>query len=161
MGTVYKVSGPNSGKDVSITITAFNGDGSQAGQWNAAQFGILMHFEVESDYSMMEMKSIQNEGEVYYEALPHGAKCNIKINRAGGSGNAGLEDLESLYRGQSKNGNQLYFTVMYQTKNRDQSTQTRALIHGKPHNWKLGAYTADQPVMQGVDFVSSDLQNNS
>lgn len=151
MPTIYKITGKNSGKDVSITIT--DSDGNQV---NAAQLGILTHFEVEADYVNWETKSIVNGGQVFHESLPHGAKCMMKFSRSG----PGLEDMESNYRKKSQQGRQLSYTIQYQTQNPDGTHSTRRLVTAKPHNWKLGSYSPDADVTQGVDFVSLDLEAN-
>lgn len=155
MSTIFKVTGKNSGKDVSVTITEkLNG---QAGtQINAAQLFIMTHFEVESDYSMWETKSIINNGECFYESLPHGSKCMLKGART----NSALEDMESSYRRNSNNGIDVTYTIQYQTVNRNGTINTRALVNCKPHNWKLGGYNPDQDVAQGVDFVSGGINDN-
>lgn len=150
MATVFLIAGKNSGKDVSVTITDSLGN-----QVNAAQLGIMTHFEVQTDYSQWETKSIINNGAVFYEALPHGSKCSFKFSRY----NSALEDMESLYRTSSYAGLQLTYTIQFQTQNRDGTVNTRMLINCKPHNWNLGTYTADQDVTQSVDFVSSQLNS--
>ena len=161
MGTIYKVEGPNSGKDVSVTITMLSGTGARIGQWNAAEFGILTGFEVDSNMQHFEIKSIQNDGEIFNEVLPAGAKCSLKLDRAGRKGRAGLEDLETLYRNRARQGDQASFEIMYQVKNRDGSTHTRQLVKAKPHNFKLGNYAAQQAVAQSVEFVAGDILDNS
>jgi hypothetical protein len=156
---IFNYTGKNSGKDVSVLITAY-ANGNQVGQWYAAQLGIVTHFEVSTDYSNFETKSIVNGGAVFYESLPHGAKCSLKIVRSGNAASAGLEDLESMYRQSSYDGVQLSFTVQYYTTNRDGSANIRSLTNCKPHNWNLGAYAADSDVTQSVDFMSTDINNS-
>lgn len=157
MATIYKVTGKNTGKDVSVTITTFDNVGNQISQVNAAQLGILQDFEVECDYTNWETKSIINGGQCFYESLPHGAKCKLSLMRT----SSALEDMETTYRRNSKNGVQLTYKIQYQTRNADGSFNTRALIDCKPHNWKLGSYKPDSDVAQSVDFVSGDLTDNS
>lgn len=159
MATIFNYTGKNSGKDVSVLISAYNGS-TQVGQWYAAQLGIVTHFSVSTDYSHFETKSIVNGGAVFYESLPHGAKCSLKIVRSGSLLAAGLEDLETMYRQSSYAGVQLTFNVQYLTQNRDGSISVRNLTACKPHNWNLGDYAADSDVTQSVDFISTDINNN-
>lgn len=152
MPTVYKVAGKNVGKDVSVTISDSLGN-----QFNAAQLGIMTHFEVEADYDMNETKSIINGGQSFFESLPQGAKVTIKLARSNGA----LEQLEAAYRRASRNGIQVNYTLQYQTVNRDSSINTHQLRGGKPHNWKLGAYGAGAgEVTQSVEFVFGELDDN-
>jgi hypothetical protein len=102
-----------------------------------------------------------NDGKTIYEAIPHGAKCKLKFNRAGGKKSAGLEEIETLYRNNARRGNMMYFEVQYVTINRDGGSNARKLIDCKPHQFKLGDYSSDQPVSQEVDFMSGDIQDNS
>lgn len=152
MGQIVKISGKNTGKDVSVIITD-----SRGRQYHAAQLGIMTHFEVDADYANNETKSIINEGQVFYETLPRGAKCKMKFSRY----NSGLEDLESAYRQAARSGINLSYTIQYQVRNVDGSVSTRQLVDAKPLNFNLGNFVADQDVTQGVDWVSGDIRNNS
>lgn len=152
MATIYKVFGKNVGKDVSITITDSLGN-----QVNAAQIGILTEFDVSAEYEQSETKSLINGGQTFHESLPHGAKCSMKFARTTGA----LEEMETSYRSNSQDGNQVIYQVQYQTKNRDGSINTRKLVDCKPHNWNLGSYKAGTgDVSQSVDFISGDIENN-
>jgi hypothetical protein len=148
LATIYKISGKNSGKDVSVTISDNLGN-----QWNAAQIGIMTHFEISSDYAHSETKSIINGGQVFHETLPHGAKCKIKFSRY----SAALEDMENSYRVNSQNGKQVVYQIQYQVQNRNTPVTTRKLVDCKPLNFSLGSFDPDKDVEQGVEFVSVDL----
>lgn len=150
MSTLVKITGKNTGKDVSVVITD-----SQGKQYQAAQLGILTHFEVKPNYTLNKTKSIINNGAEFNESIPHGLQVILKFVRY----NSGLEDFEANYRQQSNNGTMLSYTVQYQVANRDGSVSSNSVVMCKPHDFNLGAYTADQDVTQSVTFDGTDETN--
>lgn len=152
MSQLVKITGKNTGKDVSVTIKDSNGN-----QLLAAEIFIMTHFEVKPKYSLSETKSIINDGQVFYESIPHGLEVIMKGTRY----NGGLESFEQNYRDNSANGNMLTYTIQYQYKNRDNTTNSYTLSNLKPHDWDLGAATADQDVTQSVSFAGADTTDTS